>query len=97
MASSTHVFHAVRRVVRAIPDLRGKLRLARVALRPFRNLAPVRIPDRFGNALWCPSLEEPMAVELFARGAFEPHTIAIILSRLNGDGTYVESDRTLVR
>ena len=31
-----------------------------------------------------------MAVELFARGAYEPHTISIILSRLNRDGTYVD-------
>ena len=37
MASSIRAFHTVRRGVRAIPDLRGKLRLARVALRPFRN------------------------------------------------------------
>jgi hypothetical protein len=62
-------FDLIRRVVRAIPDrLRGKMRLARIALRPFLNGGMARIPDRFGNVLHLPSLEEPISVGLFAFG-----------------------------
>jgi len=89
---ATHwAFHAIRRVVRIIPDnLPGKFRLARLSLRPFRSLAGVRIPDRYGNELWCPNLEEPMALGLFAQGAYEPGTIDSILSQLEGGGTFVD-------
>ena len=53
-------FDLMRRVVRAVPDrLRGKMRLARLALRPFLNGRMARIPDRFGNVLHLASLESP--------------------------------------
>ncbi len=60
----------LRRAVRAVPDrLRGKTRLARLALRTINNGKMARIPDRFGNVLHLPSLEEPMSVGLFGFGA----------------------------
>jgi hypothetical protein len=37
------------------------------------------MPDRFGNTLCCPSLEEPMAVAIFANGVYETDTVAGIL------------------
>ena len=68
----------------------GKLRAARFALRKLRIPRPVRIPDRFGNVLWCPSLDEPIAVGLFAHGVYEPDTLGAILSRLNVRGIFVD-------
>jgi FkbM family methyltransferase len=91
MINSTHAFHALRRVVRSIPDgIPGKNRVARLALRQLRKLVPVRIPDRYGNELWCPSLEEPIATALFANGIYEPDTLANILTRLDLNGTYLD-------
>jgi FkbM family methyltransferase len=84
-------FTAVRCLVRAIPNqLRGKTRVARAALRPFRGNGPVRLPDRFGNQIWCPSLEEPIAAAIFAAGVYEPDTLAAILAHLNRSGVYVD-------
>jgi FkbM family methyltransferase len=59
-------------------------------MHPFRDLQPIRIPDRFGNALWCPSLDEPIARSLFACGVYEPDTLAAILARLKRGGVYVD-------
>jgi FkbM family methyltransferase len=82
MAEPGIALSAVRCLVRTIPNkLRGKTWVARVALRPFRGKRPVRLPDRFGNGLWCPSLEEPIA---------EPDTLAAILAHLNPNGVYVD-------
>ncbi len=68
----------------------GKLRLARSALLPFRKVQSVLIPDRYGNALYCPSVEEPIALVLFANGVYEPDTLAAILRRLPRDGIYLD-------
>jgi FkbM family methyltransferase len=74
-----------------MPDgMPGKSRVAHLALHPLRDLAPIRIPDRFGNELWCPSLEEPIAEALFANGVYEPETLANILARLAPGGTYLD-------
>ena len=48
------------------------------------------MPDRFGNTLCCPSLEEPMAVAIFANGVYEPDTVAGILNRIPKNGVYVD-------
>src|SRR5271165_2502584 len=84
-------FDLMRRVVRAVPDrLRGKMRLARLALRPFLNGRMARIPDRFGNVLHVPSLEEPMSEGLFGFGVHEPDTLGAILDRLRPSGVFVD-------
>lgn len=84
-------FDLIRRVVRVVPDrLRGKMRLARLALRPFLNGKMVRIPDRFGNVLHLPSLQEPIWVGLFAFGVYEPDTLAAILRHLRLSGVFVD-------
>jgi FkbM family methyltransferase len=81
----------IRRVVRAVPDrLRGKTRLARFALRPFLAGGMVCIPDRFGNVLHLPSLEEPISVSLFAFGVYEPDTLCAILRHLRPSGVFVD-------
>jgi len=84
-------FDLIRRVVRAVPDrLRGKTRLARVALRPFLKDRMARIPDKFGNVLHLPSLEEPISVGLFAFGVYEPDTLWAILRHLPSSGVFVD-------
>jgi FkbM family methyltransferase len=88
---STFTFDAIRCLVRAIPGgLPGKLRLARLAMWPYRARRPIRISDRFGNALWCPSVVEPIATSLFACGVYEPDTLAAILARLKPGGVYLD-------
>ena len=59
-------------------------------MRPFRSHEPVRIKDRFGNALWCPNVIEPIATSLFASGVYEPDTLAAILGRLKPGGVYLD-------
>jgi FkbM family methyltransferase len=84
-------FDLIRRVVRAVPDrLRGKTRLARLALRPFLNGGIAHIPDRFGNVLNVPSLEEPVSVNLFGFGVHEPDTLGAILRYLRPSGVFVD-------
>jgi FkbM family methyltransferase len=84
-------FDLVRRVVRAVPDrLPGKTRLARAALWPFLKAGMTRIPDRFGNVLQLPSLEEPISLGLFASGAYEPDTLRAILRHLHPSGVFVD-------
>jgi FkbM family methyltransferase len=83
-------FQLARLIVRAVPDMPGKLRLARFVLRPFRKLQSVRMPDRFGNTLFCPSVEEPIALAIFANGVYEPDTVAAILRRIPRDGVYLD-------
>jgi FkbM family methyltransferase len=81
----------VRRVMRAVPDrLPGKTRLARAALRPFLKGGMASIPDRFGNLLHLPSVEEPISVSLFAFGLYEPDTLAAILRHLRPSGVFVD-------
>jgi len=85
------VFDLVRLAIRSVPSrMRGKARLSRLLASPFFGRDLVRIPDRFGNAVWCPSLKEPIAVALFADGVYEPDTIAKIVSSLPPNGTYVD-------
>ena len=84
-------FSAVRRLVRIIPDaLPGKTRIGRFLLQFFINDRSVRLPDRFGNVLSLPSLQESIALQLFAFGVYEPDTIAAVLSRLSRSGVYVD-------
>src|SRR6185437_16793203 len=84
-------FEAFRRAIQAIPDtLPGKTRLARLALRPFRNCELVRLPDRFGNVLKVPSLEEPISLGLFSSGVYEPDTLRAILNWLPDSGNFVD-------
>ena len=90
MLDRQRAFHLARLFVRAVPDMPGKLRFARFALRPFRKLQSVRMPDRFGNTLCCPSVEEPIAVAIFANGVYEPDTVAGILGRIPKDGVYLD-------
>ncbi len=68
----------------------GKMQLARLALKPFRKVQSVLIPDRYGNSLYCPGVEEPIALALFANGVYEPDTLAAILRRLPRDGVYLD-------
>jgi FkbM family methyltransferase len=84
-------FDLIRRVVRAVPDrLRGKTRLARLALRPFLKYAMPPIPDRFGNVLRLPSLEESISLNLFAYGVYEPDTLRAVLRYLPPSGIFVD-------
>jgi FkbM family methyltransferase len=84
-------FDLIRLVVRAVPDrLRGKTRLARLALRPFLNGRMARIPDRFGNVVHLSSLEEPISVGLFGSGVYEPDTLRAILHHLRPSGVFVD-------
>src|SRR5205814_10638514 len=84
-------FELIRRGVRAVPDhLPGKTRLARAALRPFLKSGMTCIPDRFGNVLRLPSLEEPISVDLFAFGVYEPNTLRAILHHLRRSGVFVD-------
>jgi FkbM family methyltransferase len=90
MLDRQRAFHLVRLFLRLLPDMRGKLRIARFALRPFRKMESFRMPDRFGNMLNCPSLEEPIAVTIFAKGVYEPDTVAGILGRIPPNGVYLD-------
>jgi FkbM family methyltransferase len=91
MAEGSLAFDLIRRVVRAVPDrLRGKTRLVRVALRPFLKDGMACIPDRFGNMLHVPSLEEPISVRLFGFGIVEPDTLWAILRHLRSTGVFVD-------
>jgi FkbM family methyltransferase len=91
MDEAGFAFDLIRRVVRAVPDrLRGKMRLARFALRPFHNGRTARIPDRFGNVLHLPSLEEPVSAGLFGFGIHEPETLGAILHHLRPSGVFVD-------
>src|ERR1700720_2398853 len=84
-------FNLIRRVVRTVPDrLPGKTRLARFALKPFLNGGMARLPDRFGNVLHLPSLEEPIALGLFAFGVYEPDTLWAILRHLRPSGVFID-------
>jgi FkbM family methyltransferase len=90
MLDRWQAFHLARLFLRAIPDIRGKLRIARFALWPFRRMKSVRMPDRFGNTICCPSLAEPIAVAIFANGVYEPDTVVGILSRIPRNGVYLD-------
>jgi FkbM family methyltransferase len=90
MLDRSQAFHLARLFLRAIPEMPGKLRIARFALRPFRKMKTVRMPDRFGNTLCCPSLEESIALAIFANGVYEPDTVAGIVSRLPRNGVYLD-------
>jgi FkbM family methyltransferase len=82
---------AVRQLVRMIPDsLPSKTRIARVVVKHFNNYRCVHLPDRYGNVLTLPSLQDPIAFHLFAFGVYEPDTIAVILARLSASGVYVD-------
>lgn len=84
-------FDCVRRAIRAIPNSApGKQRLARLALMPFRAARPIAIPDRYGNVVWSPSVNEPIATALFASGVYEQGTVDFILSALPESGVYVD-------
>jgi FkbM family methyltransferase len=84
-------FDLIRRVVRSVPDcLPGKTRLARAALRPFLKGEIACIPDRFGNVLHLPGLEEPISLGLFAFGVYEPDTLWAILRHLRPSGVFVD-------
>jgi FkbM family methyltransferase len=69
MLDRWQAFHLARLFLRAVPEMPGKLRIARFALRPFRKMKSVHMPDRFGNTLCCPSLEESIALAIFGNGA----------------------------
>lgn len=85
------VFETLRRILRAIPEaMPGKQRVARAALRPFRHIGPVLIPDRYGNLLSSPSVDEPIGAALFASGVYEPDTLRLILDWLSPRGVYVD-------
>ena len=91
MTNASFSFEIARRLLRCIPNqLTGKTRIRRAALRILRSHLPVRIPDRYGNSIWCPSLDEPIAAALFASGVYEKETIDTILSHLPFDGTYID-------
>jgi hypothetical protein len=96
MLDRWQAFHLARLFLRAVPDMPGKLRMARLTLRPYRKMKSVSMPDRFGNTLSCPSLEEPIAVAVFANGVYEPDTVAGILSRFPGMEFISTSARTSV-
>lgn len=66
------------------------MRVTRIALRLLRPRRQARVPDRFGNWIWCPSLEEPIASALFSSGVYEPETLSAILSYLPADGTFMD-------
>jgi FkbM family methyltransferase len=84
-------FDLTRRAVRAVPDrLRGKTRLARATLRAFSKGEAAVIPDRYGNSLRLPSLQEPISVALFAFGIYEPDTLGAILHHLDPHGVFVD-------
>lgn len=77
--------------MRAIPDrLPGKTRLARAALLPFPKGEAALIPDRFGNMLHLPGLEEPISLGLFAFGIYEPDTLGAILHHLRPCRVFVD-------
>jgi hypothetical protein len=90
MLDRQQAFHLARLLCQAIPNMPGKLQIARFALRPFRKMESACMPDRFGNTLCCPSLEEPIAVAIFANGIYEPDTVAGILSRIPRNGVFVD-------
>jgi FkbM family methyltransferase len=90
MLDRWQAFHLARLFLRSVPDMPGKLRIARFALRPFRKMKSVCMPDRFGSTLCCPSLEEPIAVAIFANGVYEPDTVAGILRRIPRNGVYLD-------
>lgn len=83
-------FDLVLRLVRLVPDMPGKMRIARLALHPFRKHDQFLIPDRYGNIIFCPSIEEPIALELSANGVYEANTLAAILQRLPSKGIYLD-------
>ena len=77
------------RAFRAIPDIvPGKGRLARLALRPFRDATVLE--DKFGNDLYLPSLQEPIALGIFATGVYEPDTVSTIVEHLPEHGTFLD-------
>jgi FkbM family methyltransferase len=82
---------AVQNLLRAIPErLPGKQRVVRFVLRAFRSGRPVFLRDLYGNGLWCPSVEEPIAAALISRGVYEPDTVAAILAYLNPKATFID-------
>jgi FkbM family methyltransferase len=84
-------FDLIRLIVRAVPDrLRGKTRLASLALRPFLDGKIARIPDKFGNVLHLPGIGEPISLSLFASGVYEPNTLGAILHYLRPSGVFVD-------
>jgi FkbM family methyltransferase len=91
MRGTGPAFGFVRSLIRAVPDgLPGKTRLARLALRPFLQNKSVCVPDSFGNVLLLPSLQEPIALGLFAFGVYESDTLSAILSHLSSAGVFVD-------
>ncbi len=90
MLDQQRACNLVRLFVRVVPDMPGKLRLTRFALRPFRKLQSFHVPDRWGNKLCCPSVDEPIAEAIYANGVYEPDTVAAILSRIPREGVYLD-------
>lgn len=82
---------AASRALRCIPDrLPGKTRVARWAAAQFGRTTAIQIADRFHNRLTVPSLQEPIAISLFASGVYEPETLSTCLRYLPSDGVFVD-------
>jgi len=84
-------FNLIRQIVRAVPDrLRGKTRLAHLAIQPFLDGRTANLPDRFGNVLHLPDLRGVIALHLFGFGVYEPDTLGVILHYMSPSGVFVD-------
>jgi FkbM family methyltransferase len=70
--------------------MRGKARLARAALRPWRRCADLVVRDRDGSVFTIPSLEEPIGLHLAADGVYEPELASFLRDHLRPGGVFVD-------
>lgn len=88
---SDRAITAASRALRCIPERTpGKARVARWAAALLGKTGRIQLADRFGNRLTVPSLQEPIAINLFASGVYEPETLSTCLRLLPSDGVFVD-------
>ena len=79
------------RALRVWPlGVRGKTRLARAALRPWRQCEDLVVHDRDGSVFTIPSLEEPIGLHLVADGVYEPELASFLRDHLRPGGVFVD-------
>jgi FkbM family methyltransferase len=82
------VSRLLQRLVRSIPAVRGKQRLARLLLGDLHGAAVVK--DRFGFAYQVPDLREPIGFHLLINSAYEPEVQDLLLSKLHPGDVFID-------
>jgi FkbM family methyltransferase len=82
--------HGLSKFLQAIPNFRGKKRLARMAFPKIFKIKNPHIFDRTGMIFRVPSLQETIAQYIFIDGIYEPDTCRVIKEILRRDDVFFD-------